>query len=204
MFREDMELQKKIEDACWIGGELFNRNKTTGSSANLSFAHKGRIYITCSGSCFGKLTEESFSITDMDGKLLEGPKPSKELPIHLMMYKKNDNVVQAVIHVHSHYATLWSCLPHEEVDDVIPSYTPYLKMKLGKIRLIPYAKPGSEELFSYFKENLSDGNGYLLAHHGPVVGGKDLQNAFYGLEELEESSHIAWELRNEVNIVKLS
>lgn len=200
----DMELQKRIDDACWIGAEIFNRNKTTGSSANMSFIYKEKIYVTCSGSCFGRLTDASFSITDMEGNLLEGPQPSKELPIHLMMYKKTKGFVQAVIHVHSHFATLWSCLPHEDAGNVIPSYTPYLEMKLGKIRLIPYAKPGSEELFSHFKENLNEGNGYLLAHHGPVVGGTDLRNAFFGLEELEESARIAWELRNVPNVVRIS
>ena len=34
----------------------------------------------------------------------------------------------------------------------------------------------------------------LLKAHGPVVPGKSIMDAFYCLEELEESAHIAWEL----------
>ena len=76
-------------------------------------------------------------------------------------------------------------------------------MKLGKVRLVPYAKPGSEELFSAFRERMGEGNGYLLAHHGPVTGGVSLLDAFYGLEELEESARIAWELRKEGETLRI-
>lgn len=192
------ELQQMLTDACWIGKSLFERNKTSGSSANMSFRYEDRIYITAGGGCFGRLTEDSFAVTDLNGVVQNDKKPSKELPLHLAMYQKPGSQVQAVIHVHSFYAALWSCLPHEgDEDDVIPSYTPYLGMKLGKIRLVPYAKPGSEELFAAFRSRTGTENGYLLAHHGPVVGAKNLLEALYSLEELEESAHIAWELRKE-------
>lgn len=195
---EEPELERRIADACWIGKSLFERNKTAGSSANMSFLYDGKVYITAGGGCFGRLTKDSFAVTDLDGTVLNEKKPSKELPLHLAMYHKANGAIQAVIHVHSFYATLWSCLSHEgKKDDVIPAYTPYLGMKLGKIRLVPYAKPGSEELFAAFRARAGSENGYLLAHHGPVVGAGTLLEAFYGLEELEESARIAWELRNE-------
>ncbi len=127
-----------LDEACWIGKSLFDRGKTAGSSANLSFLYQGKVWITASGQCFGRLTEESFAVTDLDGNVLNGKKPSKELPLHLAMYKKAGSAVQAVIHTHSFYSVLWSCLPHgDSEDDVVPSYTPYLSMKLGKIRLVP-------------------------------------------------------------------
>lgn len=189
--------KEQMAEACQIAKSLFERNKTSGSSANLSFLWNNQVYITASGQCFGCLTEDSFAVTDLEGNVLNGKVPSKELPLHLAMYKKSGSEVRAVIHVHSFYATLWSCLEHEGKEmDVIPSYTPYLKMKLGKIRLVPYGKPGSEVLFDAFRASCGDENGYLLAHHGPVVGAKTLTDAFYGLEELEESAHIAWELRD--------
>lgn len=64
--------------------------------------------------------------------------------------------IEAVIHTHSFYSTLWSCLKHENEKDIMPEYTPYLKMKIGTIGLIPYAKPGSTELFTYFAERVHD------------------------------------------------
>ncbi|MCB6342367.1 class II aldolase/adducin family protein [Enterocloster lavalensis] len=192
------ELQAKITEAIWVGESLFCRGKTAGSSANLSFRHEDYIYITGSGTCFGKLTQESFSRVDMNGRHIDGIAPSKELPLHFMLYKQSEKV-QAVIHTHSFYSTLWSCLEHECEEDCIPSYTPYLKMKLGTVGLVPYAKPGSKELFAAFAACMNRSDGYLLKNHGPIVADKDLMSAFYCLEELEESAHIAWELRNEKN-----
>ena len=81
------ELNQKIQDAIWIAGQLFSRGKATGSSANLSFLHKGEIYITGSGTCFGCLTPDSFSRVKQDG-MIEGIKPSKELPLHKIYYEK--------------------------------------------------------------------------------------------------------------------
>ncbi len=186
-------LQEKLKTACWIGRTLFMKNRASGSSANMSFLHNGHIVITRSGSCFGCLEPDDFSEVSFDGELLKGEKPSKEFPLHQMLYKKSQDI-GAVIHTHCTYSVLWSCLNHENDENVIPDHTPYLKMKVGTVGLIPYAEPGSQELFRLFAERIHKSNAFLLAHHGPVVGGKDLMNAFFGLEELEDSATIAWNL----------
>lgn len=188
------DIGRKFDDAIWVAKSLFERGKTAGSSANLSFLHEDRIYITGSGTCFGKLSRDSFSVLDISGKRLNDVEPSKECPLHLSMYAKKSEAT-AVIHTHSYYAVLWSCLSHDNPDDIIPAYTPYLHMRLGTVGLVPYAPPGTQELFDAFRARLNHNNGYLLANHGPVVAGKDLFSAFYALEELEESAHIAWDFQ---------
>ena len=105
--------------------------------------------------------------------------------------------MKGVVHTHSFYSVLWSCLEHEKRTDVIPAYTPYLKMKVGTVGIIPYAKPGSQELFGYMEERIMNSDAYLLKQHGPVVAGRTILDAFYGLEELEESAKTAWYLRGE-------
>ncbi len=188
--------KENLRKAIWVARSLYDRNKTAGSSANLSFRERDLIYITGSGTCFGNLDEDSFSVVGLDGKHVSGMKPSKELPLHALLYKHAESV-GAVLHIHSFYATLWSCLEHGNEKDCIPSYTPYLKMKLGTVGLIPYAAPGSAALFDAFEKAIGDSDGYLLKNHGPVVGGKDLMEAYFCMEELEESARIAWELRKE-------
>lgn len=195
------ELNEKLAQACWIARELFSRKMGPGTTGNLSFLHEGYMYITAGGTCFGNLKPEDFSKVSMQSGEIEGPKPSKELPLHRIVYE-NDEKCEAVIHVHSTYAVLWSCIPHENEIDCIPSYTPYLKMKLGTVGLIPYEKPGSQELFDAFKADASKSDGWILKNHGPVVGGKNLMSAFTSLEELEESCRIAWELRD-MNVKKI-
>jgi len=191
----DKELQEKLETACWIAHTLFARGKAAGSSANMSFRHNGHIFITSSGTCFGSLTPEHFTETDMKGTVLAGRKPSKEFPLHQALFEKGEEI-GAVVHTHSLYSTLWSCLPQVDETDIVPEYTPYLRMKVGTIGLVPYARPGSQELFALFRQRAAKSDGFLLAHHGPIVPGKTLLDAFYGLEELEESAAIAWQLQD--------
>jgi ribulose-5-phosphate 4-epimerase/fuculose-1-phosphate aldolase len=189
------KLKEKFQEIIWVARQLFDRGKTSGSSANLSFRHKDKVYVSGTNTCFGDLTIESFSVLSLQGEHIKGIKPSKEYPLHLALYNsRQDN--QAVIHTHSRYSTLWSCLEFDNKEDVIPSYTPYLDMKLGPIKLVDYYAPGSEELFDAFEQRVDEQRGYLLQNHGPIVADETILKAFYSLEELEESAAIAWEFKN--------
>lgn len=187
---------KTIEQAVQIAHSLFQRGKTHGSSANMSFIDNGFLYITASSTCFGLLVSEDFvkvPLSDLNNK---PERASKEFELHASIYRAKPEI-KAVIHTHSTYSVLWSCLEHENTADVIPDHTPYLKMKLGAVQLVsPYCQPGSSELFSAFRQHIGQANGYLLKNHGPVVAGKTILDAFYSLEELEESAKIAWMLKN--------
>ena len=186
-------LKQKLEEAVWVCHSLFERGKTAGSSANMSFRHGDRVYISASGTCFGTMKPEDFTPVARDGTPLGERKPSKEWPLHLALYEKSPEI-GAVIHTHSAYSVLWSFVPAEREEDCIPAHTPYLKMKLGAVGLVPYEKPGSEALFAAFRARVEASDGFLLKQHGPVVPGKTVMDAFYCLEELEESARIAWEL----------
>ncbi|MCI6887557.1 MAG: class II aldolase/adducin family protein [Lachnospiraceae bacterium] len=190
----EQKLEQKLNDTVWVCHSLFDRNKTSGSSANISFLHGGKMYISMSGSCFGTLTPNQFAVMTMDGACIGDKKPSKEWPLHLKLYQ-NKPETGAVIHTHGTYAVLWSFVPAENEDDCIPAHTPYLNMKLGKVCTVPYEKPGSQALFDAFDARIMHGDGYLLKQHGAVVPGSDVLDAFYCLEELEESARVAWELR---------
>lgn len=195
----DEGIEKLFDDAIFIARTLFNRNKVTGSTANMSFINNNNIYITGTGTCFGNLFKKDFSVNSFDGSCLYGPMPSKELKLHKIMYDEWEDV-KAIIHCHSFYSTLWSCLNHRDFTDVVPMYTPYLEMKIGKVCMVPYAPPGSEKLFGLFRENIHLSRGILLQNHGVIVGGKDLLGTFYILEELEESLKIAWNLKTNQNL----
>ena len=189
----EQSLEQKLEQAVWAARSLFERGKTAGSSANMSFRHGDRIYITASGSCFGTLGAEDFTPVSLEGKPLGERRPSKEWPLHLALFEKSPEI-GAVIHTHSTYSVLWSFVPDLPERDCIPDHTPYLKMKLGTVGTVPYEKPGSQALFDAFRRRVGQSDGFLLKNHGPVVPGKDVMDAFYCLEELEESARIAWEL----------
>lgn len=187
-------MNDNIKEAIWVANNLFLRNKVSGSTANLSFYIDDKMYITGSGTCFGRLNEKSFSIIK-EGQLLNDILPSKEEPLHEALYKVNENT-KCVIHTHSSFATYWSCELDNRKEVKIPTSTPYLAMKVGKIVMVPYAKPGSEELFSNFNESVEPTvSAYLLKNHGVIVGGPSILEAFYMLEEIEEACKNAWMMK---------
>lgn len=189
------ELNNMFEDAIWSAKKLFDRGKVSGSSANLSFKWNDEIYITGTNTSFGRLTKKDFSIVSLDKTYIDGAKPSKEYPLHLAMYN-NDPSINAVIHTHSTYSTYWSCVNKKHSNKLIPTPTPYLNMKVGKVQFVPYASPGSEELFALFEKELNDSSCYLLQNHGPILGANNILDAFYAIEELEEASKNAWLISN--------
>lgn len=200
-----MEEQKKkwMGQAVWIGRKLFDLGRVTGTTANLSFRLGDSVFITRSGGCFGTLTEEDFAEISLEGEPRNGKKPSKEWPLHLMLYNSHPSA-GAVLHTHSFYATLFSCLEDKEERERLSDYTPYLNMKLGSVGFVPYGAPGSRELFERFRESLTDARGYLLANHGQIVAGKDPMDAFACEEELEESARTAWNLKGMPGIHRIS
>ena len=191
-------MMRKIDQIKWVAKALFDRNKVSGSSGNISFKDGDYIYVSNSGSCFGLLNENSFSKFDLVGNLLSG-KPSKEYPMHLKLY--NNASVNCVIHTHSYYSTLISCVDKiEEKTDILYSYTPYLRMQTnGNIGVVDYAEPGTEQLFQNFYDKYDEKTKvYLLKNHGVFVSGEDILKTFYLLEEFEETARIVNNIENHI------
>lgn len=207
-------LAGKLDLACRIAKSCFDRSMGSGTTGNLSFMHNGYIFITAGGTCFGFLTADDFAavpykadgsdqlFSESEKEYLQAAmvkKPSKELPLHKLVYDrlmKDGSKDGAVIHTHATYSVLWSCIPDLDQDNCVPEITPYLRMKMGPCGLIPYEKPGSPELFAAFEQGCKDHYGWILTRHGLVCGGKDLMEAFSRSEELEETCKIAWMVRN--------
>ena len=79
----------------------------------------------------------------------------------------------------------------------IPPITTYYVMKIGKLALLPYYPPGDVALAGAVREVASRHHAVLLANHGPVIAGKDLETAVYATEELEETAKLYLMLRAE-------
>jgi ribulose-5-phosphate 4-epimerase/fuculose-1-phosphate aldolase len=69
-------------------------------------------------------------------------------------------------------------------------------MKVGRLRLLPYFRPGAPELAHEVARAARKGHAILLANHGPVFSSAGLDQAVYGIEELEETARLFLMLRN--------
>ncbi len=135
------EQEQKIEMVN-LARSLFERGYTVGGAGNLSVRlDENRILVTPTGSSLGRLEADRLSVLDMQGNVLSGDKPSKESVFHLAMYQKNP-ACQAIVHLHSTYLTALSCLENLDTDNAMRAFTPYYVMRVGKLPVIPYYRPG--------------------------------------------------------------
>lgn len=185
-------MEEKLQEALWCAHQLFARRLVRGSTGNISFRHENKIYISRSGSCFGRLSKEDFAVLSVNGQIVEGL-PSKEYPLHLTFYRQ-DSETNAVIHTHSLFTTALSCMRKPDVSiQKLYSYTPYLRMLTeGKSGVAAYGPPGSKQLFDTFEKVFSaDTRTYVLKNHGIAVGAKSAYKAFDIVEEFETSASLA-------------
>jgi 3-dehydro-4-phosphotetronate decarboxylase len=173
-----------------VAKSIFNRGLTSGASANMSVRIAEGWVITPTNTCFGFLIEEELSVVDHNGNLLRGAAPSKEFLLHKVMYQARPEDT-CIIHLHSTYATALSCLPSTNIFNAVPTYTPYLTMRLGPIAVVPYFSPGDRQLALAVSKVAAQHAGVIMANHGPIVSAKSIEDALYGMEELEESCKLA-------------
>lgn len=181
---------------CALGRSLFERGYASGSAGNISLRlEDGTFLATPSGSCLGRLDPERLSLIDASGKLLSGDRASKEVKFHLTLYNA-DPRRGAVVHLHSTWATMLSCLEHPNREEIIRPFTPYYVMKIGTLPLIPYYPPGDPRIARDLETYGSDRNAFLLQNHGPVVCGGSIGEAVDRAEELEETARLMLLMRN--------
>ena len=101
-----------------------------------------------------------------------------------------------MVHTHSTYTAAVSCLSGLDPANCLPPLTPYFVMKIGRLALIRYYRPGDKALGDAVRALNGKYSAVLLSNHGPVVSAKNLESAIYASEELEETSKIFLLLRN--------
>ncbi|AOS63471.1 class II aldolase/adducin family protein [Actinoalloteichus hymeniacidonis] len=164
-----------------------------GTSGNLSVRDGDRILMTPTGVSLGELSADSLSVLDLGRPAprahLDGPKASKEFPLHQALYRR-DPEVDAVVHLHSTHAAAYSCLPAWSEHSAMPPVTPYFVMNVGQLPLIPYAAPGDQDQAMGIEELDFPFRAVLLQNHGPVVGGPTMDRAVALAIEIEETARL--------------
>ena len=179
-----------------LSASLFQRGYSVGSSGNISAKVEGGILMTPTNSCLGFLEADRISKIDAEGRHVSGDKPSKEVFLHQAFYETRPEA-GAVVHLHSTYATALSCLVEIDPADTIPPITPYVVMRVGRVPLLPYVRPGDPKMGDLVRGLEGRHAAVLLANHGPVVSGPDLASAVYAAEELEETAKLLVLLRGQ-------
>lgn len=173
---------------------LFDRGFSVGTAGNVSARVAGGILVTPTNARLGDLDPSRLSMIGPDGRHISGDAPTKETFLHLAFYDTRPDC-GAVVHLHSTHATALSCLADTDPEDCIPPLTPYVVMRVGKVRLLPYTRPGDPATGDLIRRLEGRHAAVLLANHGPVVSGRDLAAAVNAAEELEETARLLLALR---------
>jgi len=184
------------ETMCATARSLYERGLTHGSTGNLSVRLADGWLLTPTGSSLGDLDPARLSRLDTGGHTITGDAPTKEVALHLGMYRARPSL-QAVVHLHSVHSVAVSVLEDVDPADVLPPLTAYYVMRVGSLPLIPYFPPGDEALAGAVEAAAAKHHAVLLANHGPVVGGSSLSAAGDAVEELEATARLHLLLRGE-------
>jgi ribulose-5-phosphate 4-epimerase/fuculose-1-phosphate aldolase len=177
------------------GRSLFERGLATGSSGNLSVRlDDGSLLVTPTDVSLGALDPSALAHLTPDGTPIDGPRPSKEAFLHRAIYRARPQAA-GIVHLHATHSAAVSCMAGLDDHDCLPPFTAYFVMKIGRLPLIPYHRPGDEALASAITHIAKNHPAMLLANHGPIVSGASLGAAMNRIEELEETAKLFLLLR---------
>ena len=176
---------------CLLAKSMFDRGLTGGSTGNISArTSDGGLLVSPTGTSFGRLDPGRLSRFDANGQHVAGDNPTKEIPLHQAFYDTRATA-GAVVHLHSCHSVALSMLPEVDTDNFLPPLTPYGIMKLGKVKLLPFFLPGDPAIGEAVRGLAGKRSAVMLANHGPVVAGKDVEAACNAIEELEDTARLA-------------
>ena len=159
-----------------------------GTAGNVSAGDGTTVAVTATGVRLAECSAEDVTLVDLDGTVVGGRlKPTSELDLHLAVHRSTGH--RAVVHTHAPFATAVAC-----VLDELPVLHYQQLLLGGAIRVAPYATFGTPELAAHTLDALEGRHAALLANHGSVAVGPDLDSAVEGallLEWLAELHHRA-------------
>lgn len=182
----DLGESESRQDLVSAAARVAAAGMSPGSSGNVSVRQGDRIIMSPTGADLAALDPDRLSVLDFHGNLLDGPKPSKEYPLHRAFYRREDST-RAVVHVHSIAASAWSCVDPWSERSAVPPLTPYFVMRVGQTPLIPYADPGDPVQGDVIEACAVRFRAALLQNHGAITAGRTMAEALEATIELEHT-----------------
>lgn len=172
------------ENLCEYGRRLYQRGLVGGVDGNISCrTAEGNIWISPSMACKGFLTPEMLVKLDIQGRpLLDSPyRASSETPMHLRIYQEYPQI-RAVIHAHPLHATAMAVAGEDLPGDNLAEGVYFFG---DKVHVAPFAQPGTAELGDCALPYVPYTSAILLANHGALAWGMDIQQAFIAMKSIE-------------------
>lgn len=189
---------------CAIGECLYARGYVQATAGNISVRlDDGGFLITPTDACLGRLEPQRLARLDASGRQLSGDPGSKTIALHRAIYAATlaaGSPARSVLHTHSTHTVALTLRgdPRAPQPELLPALTPYFVMKVGRVPLLPYHRPGdptvaqlaAERITAYAARGIRL-RAVMLSRLGPNVWHDDPASAAAVLEELEETARLA-------------
>jgi L-fuculose-phosphate aldolase len=176
---EAEEIKKEIVE---VGRKLWARAYVDGNGGNISY-RIGENRVICTPTLFSKadLTPDDLCLVDLDGNQIVGCRPrTSEILMHLEIYKAEPKA-RGVVHCHPPHATAYAITGRVPPTCVIPEQEVFV----GRVALVPYQTPGTQEFADAIVPYVKDHNSILLQNHGIVCWADTVTHAEWYAEVLD-------------------
>lgn len=184
--------KEKFVEFCKL---LYTRDLVSGVGGNVSAKDGERILVTPTGFSLNDINSTNLSVVDVQGKPIEGAKPTKDLDVHLEVLKARPEF-KVVCHVHGAHLIAFSTLV-DPGSSILPPITPGFVYLSYPLAMIPFLVPGSNELTKAVKRHFTEteSRALMLKNHGLITTGESFRDALNVAEEIDEAAKI-WLLTN--------
>lgn len=174
---------------CDIGRRLWEKDYTDGNGGNLTW-RVGDNMVLCTPTLVSKgfMKPEHLCLVDLEGNQLAGKyKRTSEVNTHLGIMKRQPKA-KACCHAHPPHATAFAVAKVRPPTCLIPE----AEVFLGQIEIAPYETPGTPENARTVGETAVENQAVLMANHGVITWGKDLEDAYWKMENTDAYCRTIW------------
>lgn len=170
------------EQICEIGRRVYAKGFAAANDGNISIRLNERE-VLCTPTMVSKgfIKPDDLCVVDYDGKQLRGTrKRSSEILLHLAAYRANEKI-QAVVHCHPPHATAFAVAGEPIPKCVLPE----VEVFLGEVPIAQYETPGTQIFADTIVPFVKKCNTIILASHGTVTFGPDVEKAYWNSEIID-------------------
>lgn len=173
-------------ELCKYARKTVTNKLVVGPGGNISAKFEGKMYLSPSGFALDEVEPHQWIEVDIEtGEITDiGLRPSSEVLMHLYAYRANPDI-GAIVHTHPPY-----CIAFTLVEQELPIMFPDQAALVGKTVYVPYVLPTTDKLADAYVAKVNTASSVLLGNHGLVTSGRNLREAYYRTEVVEESTKI--------------
>lgn len=179
-------LERERERVALAARQLAADGLVIATSGNVSARAGELVAVSPTGADLSVLEPEQVAVVDLEGRQQDGElEPTSEIDLHLGVYRRFDT--GGVVHTHAPFATALAC-----VLDELPVVHYGLLALGGPVRVATYATFGTPELAEATLAGLEGRTAVLMASHGTLAHGHDVEAAVANSRLLEWGCELYW------------